>query len=98
MAINTEFPEQPRPLVSPTSFTTTNPHIVTGNTDTPVFPSLQTHLTTDELKRDSTNWVKVLLITAILLFILDSGVYGYNQWRGVENPDLLSPISALLNR
>ena len=98
MTVNIEFPEQPKPQVSPTSFTSNVPQVVSGSTDLPIFPSIQTHLTTDELKRDGTSWVKVLLITAILLFLLDAGVYGYNFWRGVENPDLLAPINVLLNR
>ncbi len=98
MTVNTEFPEQPKPQISPTSFTSATPQIVSGSTDSPIFPSVQTHLTSDELKRDSSNWVKVLIITAILLFLLDAGVYGYNLMRGVPNPDLLAPLNTFLNR
>lgn len=98
MPVNTDFPEQPNVPVSPTSFTGNAPQVIAGNTGSDMFPTLGTHLTTAELAREGTNWVKVLLITALLLLLLDGVVYGYNIFRGVANPDLLAPINSLIGR
>ena len=94
MPVDSNFSEQP---VHPTSFTATTPQVISSESDPQIFTP-QNHLTTAELKEDGTNWVKILLLIAVLLLLLDAGVFGYNLWRGVENPDLLAPLKTLLNR
>lgn len=95
MAIETN-PNQPP--VSPSSFTGSFPQVVEGGApaETNVFPSYQSHLTKEEIQKDGTNWVKVFTITAILLLLMDAGIYGFNMIQGETNPDLLAPIAQLL--
>jgi hypothetical protein len=100
MPIDTEPSDKPIPPtpVAPTSFTSTSPQVIAGNDNTQIFPQQPSHLTTAELKSDGTSWVKVLTITAVLLLLLDAGVFGYNLWRGEANPDILGPLMSILNR
>lgn len=98
MPINTEPNLAPSdlPSLTPTSFTNPTPQVVAGEAQ--IFTPMSQHLTADEIKPDGTSWVKIFFITAVLLLILDAGIYGYNIWRGQPNPDLLAPITSLLNR
>jgi|SRR3989344_9260340 len=100
MPVTTDPAEKPIPPtpVTPTSFAGNTPQVIAGSSEAQIFPTVQTHLSTTEMKADGTSWLKILTITALLLLLLNGGVYGYNMWRGVENPDLLTPLVSLLNR
>lgn len=89
----------PKPIITTpiTTVSFTTPQVVAGNNEPTIFTPMDSHLTVAELEKEGTSWVKILTILMFLLLVLDGAVFGYNIFRGTQNPDLFGPIFSLFS-